>query len=172
MQQLCLTGSEAGTIAGRLFNALNVPPAGLRIAPFAVDGTTAGDAVYLFPPAIAPGACCVPCRIRLTQERTVIVPEVLQEVAVPALRAAMRVQSPILLQGLTADLLMCAPFAQAVCQCLQGDRPVVVTADDVAARMLQAALPEAQLLCFAVPADADGQASLLEALIPEAALRF
>ena len=172
MQQLCLTGYQPDVLAGRLFHALDVQPAGLRIAPFSVDGVPAGDAVYVFPPAIAPGACCIPCRIRLTQERSVLIPQVLEDVAVPALRSAMRVQSPILLTGLTADLLDCAPFAQAVCDCLQSNRAVVLTADALAARMLQAALTGTQLLCFDSPADAAGQAALLEELIPEAALRF
>lgn len=172
MQQLCLTGSAPGVIAARLFNALNVQPTILRIAPFDLDGATAGDALYLYPPAIAQGACCVPCRIRLTPERAVLVPQVLEEVAAPALRSAMRVHSPILLDGLTAELLTCSPFAQAVCQCLQSERAVVITADDVAARMLRAALPEPQLLCIAVPEDEAGRAALLEMLIPEAALRF
>lgn len=172
MQQLCLTGFAPGDLADRLFNALNVPFAGLRIVPFTLDGAAAGDALYLCPPSIGPGAARIPCRIRLTQERSVLVPQALEEIAVPALRSAMRVQSPILLDGLTAELLLCAPFAQSVCQCLQSDRPVVLTADEDAARMLQAALPDGQLLILPVPQDAAGQAALLEELIPEAALRF
>lgn len=172
MQQLCLTGFAPGDLADRLFNALDVPFAGLRIAPFTLDGAMAGDVLCMCPPSISPGTARIPCRIRLTQERSVLVPQVLEEIAVPALHAAMRVQSPILLDGLTAELLMCAPFAQAICQCLQSDRPVIVTADDVAARMLQASLPDGQLLILPVPQDAAGQATLLEELIPEAMLRF
>lgn len=172
MQQLCLTGSVPGVIADRLFNALNVQPASLRFAPFDLDGVTVGDALYLYPPAIAQGACCIPCRVCLPQDRAALVPQVLEKVAVPALRSAMRVHSPILLDGLTAELLSCSSFAQSVCQCLQSDRAMVVTGDDVAIRMLQAALPESQLLCIAVPEDDASKAALLEMLIPEAALRF
>lgn len=172
MQQLCLTGSAPGVVAERLFNALNVQPTSLRFAPFDLDGVTVGDALYLYPPAIAQGACCIPCRICLPQDRAALIPQVLEEVAAPALRSALRVHSPILLEGLTAELLSCSAFAQAVCQCLQSDRAVVVTADDAAIRMLQAALPEPQLLCFTVPEDETGRSALLEMLIPEAALRF
>lgn len=172
MQQLCLTGPQAGLIAARLFDALNVQPAGLRIAPFCVGDAVAGDAVYLFPPAIATGTGSIPCRIRLPRERSVIVKEALEEVAVSALRSAMRVHSPLLLDGLAADLLQCPAFAEAVCQCLQSDHPAVVTADAEAARMLCAILPEAQLLCLPVPEDPAEQTVLLRELIPEAALRF
>lgn len=169
MQQLCLTGENAGIVADHLFNALNLRPVGLRIAPFSVDGVPMGDAVHLLAPS---GRGGVPCRIRLTQERSVIVPQVLEEVAVPGLLAAQRIQAPLLLDGLRGDLLACRSFCEAVCQCMTGRRMVIVTADASAAELLRALVPAQKQLWFSVPEDAAGQSALLEALVPEAALRL
>ncbi len=169
MQQLCLTGSHAPRIAERLFNALNVQPVGLRIAAFLVDGVPHGDALYLLPPPPLNG---VPCRVLLTPERTAILPQALEEVAAPGLLTAMRLQTPMLISGLSGDLLACEPLRDAVCQCMMRNRPAVVTADGSAREVLQTLLPLEKQLWLAVPDDEAGQAVLLETLIPEAALRF
>ena len=169
MQQLCLTGRDAGLIADRLFNALNLRPVGLRIAPFMLHGVPMGDALHLLPPPALNG---VPCRIRLTPEDSVIVERALTEVAVPGLKAAMQLRSPLLLDGLRGDMLSCEPFMDAVCQCLMSLRPVVVTADAPAAALLRARIPEERQLWFDVPEDPSGQSALLETLVPEAALRL
>lgn len=170
MQQLCLTGDHAGIIVGRLFDALNLRPVGLRILPFAVDGAPAGEALHLLPPP--PGSSCVPCRIRLTKERSVIVPQALAEVGAPGILSALRIQSPVLLEGLHGDLLTCEPFLDAVCQCMLSHRPVVLTADASAAAILRQRLPEERQIWFDVPDDPAGQAALLNTLLPEASLRL
>lgn len=172
MQQLYLTGSHAGEIAARLFNALNVRPVGCRLAAFEVDGSVRGDALQLLLPPAGPMLNGVPCRVRLAPGKCVTVPAVLEEIAAPGLLAALGVHAPMLLDGLAADLLENAAFREAVRTCLMGRRPVVVVAEASAEALLRSLTPPEKQLWFAVPKDAEGQAQLLEALIPEAALRF
>lgn len=169
MQHLCLCGPCAPRLAGKLFSALNVQPVGLRILPFSVDGQPRGDALFLQPP---PGLNGVPCRIRITPEETVTVPRALEDVAAPGLRAAMRLHAPMLLCGLTADLLASDAFRRAVCDCLQGDIPLVIAADEASRTMPEALLPADVQLWMDVPEASDAQDALLEQLIYEAALRF
>lgn len=172
MQQLYLTGGHAGEMADQLFHALNVRPVGLRLASVMVEGALRGEAVQLLLPPAEPMHNGVPCRVHLAKEKSVTVPAVLEEVAAPGLLAALKVHAPMLLAGLSADLLECAAFREAVRQCLTGSRPVVVVADASAVPVLTALTPKEDQLWFSVPEDVAGQSALLEALIPEAALRF
>lgn len=169
MQQLCLTGRDAASLADRLFHALNVQPVGLRFEPFSVSGAVRGHAAYLMPP---PSLNAVPCRILLAGGRSVTVPAALEEIAAPGLLAALRIQAPMLISGLSADLLACGALQDAVRQCITAPRPVVITADDSARTLLEGLVPPETQLWFDVPEDAVGQAALLTALIPEASLRF
>lgn len=172
MQQLCLTGASAAIIADRLFSALNVRPMGLRILPFTVDGCERGDALHLLPPPAPPALNGVPCRIRLTPQRSAVLTQALEEIAAPGLTAALRIQSPLLLEGLSGDLLACDALRDAVKACLMSRFPVVITADAGARKILQTLTPREDQLWFDVPEDPAGQSALLEQLIPEAALRF
>ncbi|MBQ2952790.1 MAG: hypothetical protein IJE07_04475 [Clostridia bacterium] len=169
MQHLCLCGSGAPLVAEQLFSALNVQPVGLRILPFTVDGAPRGDALWLLPPPPLNG---VPCRIRIAPEDMVIVPRVMEEVAAPGLRAALRLRTPMLLSGLRGDVLANDAFRRAVCDCLQGDIPLVLAGDDSAKQVLGALLPPDVQFWVDVPEDAAAHSALLEQLIPEAALRF
>lgn len=172
MQQLYLTGASAGIIADRLFHALNVRPVGLRLVPVEAGGGLRGDALQLLLPPAPPLFNCVPCRVRLSPERSITVPAALEEIAAPGLMASMKVHAPMLLQGLSADLLACPAFREAVRACMMGSSPVVAVADASAVPVLQALTPEEKQLWFDVPEDAAGQSALLEYLIPEASLRF
>ena len=169
MQQLCLTGAGAASVAERLFQALNVQPVGLRILPFAVDGAPRGHAVFCTP---APASNGVPCRILLGNGESAVVPRVLEEIAAPGLLAALRIQAPVLISGLSADLLDCPALLEAVRQCMLSSRAVVITADAAARRRLSDLVPPQGQIWYDVPADAQGQSALLETLVPEAALRF
>lgn len=172
MQQLCLTGAHAEALADRLFAALNIRPVGLRILPFHVDGAPRGRMLHLLPPPAPPALNDVPCQVLLAQGRYVAVPEALEHVAAPGLLAALRIQTPVLLTGLTSDLLACPAFRDAVQACLMSRHPVVITADKAAMQLLQGLTPEEKQVWFDVPEDAAAQSLLLESLIPEAALRF
>ena len=172
MQQLCLTGAHAAALADRLFSALNVRPVGLRVSPFSVDGEVRGQALHMLPPPAPPLYNGVPCQVALGDGRSAIVPRVLEEVAAPTLIAALRMHAPVLLSGLSSELLACPVFRQAVRQCLASTQPVVVAADASAAPVLRSLVPPQGLICYTVPADEPGQAALLAELIPEAALRF
>lgn len=169
MQHLCLCGSYAPLLADRLFSAINLQPPGLRILPFCVDGAPRGDALHLQPPPALNG---IPCRIRIAPCTTVTVPHALEEVAAPGLVAALRLRAPLLLSGLSGDLLACEPFCQAVCDCLQGDVPVVIAGDASARQVLESRLPAHVQLWLDVPEAPAAQNALLEQLIPEAVLRF
>lgn len=172
MQQLCLRGKNAVSFADRLFHALNILPVGLRIAPFTVDGEIRGDAAHLLPAPATPMHNAVPCRVFLGEGKSAIIPEALEEVAAPGLLAAMRIQAPVLLTGLTGSLLSCTAFREAVRTCLMSLRPMVIASDDSAAEILRTLTPADRQIWFTVPEDAQEQATLLETLLPEAALRF
>lgn len=172
MQQLYLTGSHAGEVAARLFTTLNVRPVGLRLLPFEVGGETRGEALRLLLPPASPRFNDVPCRIRLSEDSWTAVPAVLEEIAAPSLLAALEVHAPMLLDGLTADVLACPALREAIRTCAMSRHAVVITADGDAAPILRALTPSDRQLWLSVPDDAPGQAALLETLLPEAVLRF
>ncbi|MBQ8200791.1 MAG: hypothetical protein IJZ74_03370 [Clostridia bacterium] len=172
MQQLFLTGIHAANIASRLFTALNVRPTGYRITPFMVDGAVRGDALHLLVPPSPPLYNDVPFRIRIAAGDTAIVPRALDEAAAPSLLAALNVHTPMLLGGLSADMLACERFRTAVRQCLMSQRPVVVVADEDASDALRALTPPERQEWIAVPHEPDARSAMLEHLITEAAMRF
>lgn len=172
MQQLYLTGPHASEIADRLFTALNVRPAGYRLLPFSVNGGLRGEALHLLLPPAAPMDNDVPCRIRLRSGDWTIIPRVLDEIAAPNLLRALAVHTPILLQGMTAQMLTCAAFREAVVTLLTSPRPVVVAADDDAEELLRALTPAESQLWMPVPQTAQGREALLESLITEASMRL
>lgn len=172
MQQLYLTGRHAGELADQLFTALNVRPAGYRLVPFSVAGGMRGEVLHLLLPPIAPMDNDVPCRVRLRSGDWTIIPRVLDEIAAPTLRQASAAHTPILLGGLTAQMLTCAAFRQAIVALLTGTQPVVVAADDDAEEMLRALTPADTQLWEAVPEGEGDRTALLETLVAEAAMRF
>ena len=172
MQQLYLTGTHAAELADRLFTALNIRPAGYRLQPFAVEGALRGDALHLLLPPAAPMDNNVPCRIRLRADDWCIVPRVLDEIAAPNLLRAITVHKPILLGGLTAQMLTCAAFREAVVTVLTSGRPVIVAAEASAQEHLRALTPAETQLWLPVPDTAEEHSALLEHLVMEAALRL
>ena len=172
MQQLYLTGAHAPDLADLLFTALNVRPAGYRLTPFSVGGGLRGETLHLLMPPAAPMDNDVPCRIRLRTGDWAIVPRVLDEIAAPNLLRAPTAHTPILLGGLTAQMLTCTAFREAVVSVLLSARPVIVAADDDAEELLRALTPEDTQLWMPVPPTAEGRAALLEELVAEAAMRF
>lgn len=172
MQQLYLTGPHASQMADHLFTALNIRPAGYRLTPFSVGGSVRGEALHLLLPPAAPMDNDVPCRIRLRSGDWAIVPRVLDEIAAPNLLRALTVHTPVLLQGLTAQMLTCTAFREAVVACLTSSRPVIVAADDDAEELLRALTPPDSQLWMPVPASEAGRSALLEELVAEATLRL
>lgn len=172
MQQLYLTGVHASQLAAQLITALNLRPAGYRLLPFTVGGAVRGEALHLLTQPCAPMENDVPCRIRLRTGDWAVVPRVLNEIAAPTLLQAMNVHSPILLDGLTAQMLTCAVFREAVVACLLSPQPVIVAASEDAEEILRALTDEALQLWMPVPDSEAGRAALLEELIAEAAMRL
>lgn len=172
MQQLYLTGDFAPEMADRLFTALNVCPAGYRLIAFTVGGAVRGEVLHLLMPPAAPMDNDVPCRVRLRSGDWTIVPRVLDEIAAPNLLRAAEVHTPILLGGLTAQMLTCTAFREAVVAVLMSPRPVIVAAEDGAEELLRALTPSQTQLWMPVPPSEAGRAELLEELVAEAAMRF
>lgn len=172
MQQLYLTGTDAPELADRLFTALDVRPAGYRLTAFTVDGAVRGEALHLLMPPAAPMDNDVPCRIRLRSGDWTVVPRVLDEIAAPNLLRAAEVHTPILLGGLTAQMLTCTAFREAVVSVLLSQRPVIVAAEDGAQEHLRALTPAETQLWLSVPSSEAGRAALLEQLVAEAAMRL
>ena len=172
MQQLYLTGDHASDLADSLFTALNIRPAGYRLLPFSVGGAVRGEALHLLTPPASPMENDVPCRIRLRSGDWAVVPRVLDEIAAPNLRRMTAVHTPILLSGLTAQMLTCTAFREAVVELLLSPRPVIVAASDDAEELLRALTPADTQLWTPVPPTAQDRATLLEELVAEAAMRL
>ena len=172
MQQLYLTGENAPNLADRLFTALNVRPVGYQLTPFSVGGGLRGEALHLLTPPASPMDNDVPCRIRLRTGDWTVVPRVLDEIAAPCLRRMLTVHTPILLSGLTAQMLTCTAFREAVVACLTSPHPVIVACADDAEELLRALTPAETQLWTPVPQSADARSALLEELVTEAALRL
>lgn len=172
MQQLYLTGRHASTLAEQIFTALNVRPAGYRLQPFSIAGGIRGEALHLLLPPAEPLLNAVPCRVRVSAQDWVVVPQALEQLAAPSLASAALVHAPLLLDGLTADLLACEAFRDAIRQCLTAERPVIAVVRDDAEAPLRALTPADSQQWLAVPEDTEARAILLETLIAEAAMRF
>ena len=172
MQQLYLTGEHAAELADQLFTALNVRPAGYRLTPFTLGGGLRGEALHLLLPPAAPMDNDVPCRVRLRTGDWCVVPRVLDEIAAPNLLRAVTVHKPILLGGLTAQMLTCAAFREAVVTVLTSPLPVIVAAEDGAEEHLRALTPAGIQLWTPVPPTTEDRAALLEEIVAEAALRL
>lgn len=170
MQQLYLTGEYASEIAMRLFDAMKVQPAGYRLRPLCVDGLARGDALHLLLPPTPPLCNDTPCHVMLRQGEMTLVPGVLEEVAAPSLLAARNVHTPMLMDGVRADMLKCPTFRNAMLTCLMGQRPVVVTAAADAIKPLTALTPPERQLWMSASSPDYGQ--LLQTLIAEAMMRF
>jgi hypothetical protein len=172
MQQLYLTGNHASDLADSLFNSLNLRPAGYQLQPFSVGGAIRGEVLHLLTAPVAPMDNDVPCRIRLRSGDWTAVPRVLDEIAAPNLLRAITLHKPILLSGLTAQMLTCAAFREAVVACLLSPRPVIVAADEDAEEILRALTPADNQLWAPVPQTAQGRSALLEELVAEFSLRL
>ena len=172
MQQLYLTGAHAAELADRLFTALNIRPAGYRLLPFCVEGSPCGDALHLLLPPAAPMDNNVPCRVRLHGDDWCIVPRVLDEIAAPNLLRALTAHKPILLGGLTAQMLTCSAFREAIVTVLTSERPVIIATEDNAAEHLRALTPAETQMWLPVPDDEEEQSALLEHLVAETTLRM
>ena len=96
----------------------------------------------------------------------------LEEIAAPNLLRAITVHKPILLGGVTAQMLTCTAFREAVVTVLTSERPVVIAAEEGAAEHLRALTPASPQMWLPVPDDAEEQSALLEQLVAEAALRM
>ena len=131
MQQLYLTGTGASALAVSLFRALGLQPVGYVMLPFSAAGRPAGQLLHLLPEPGAPLYNDIPCRIRLYEGRSTVVPAALDEVAAPALRRSLSARVPMLLDDLDTALLACPEFAHAVSACLHSQHLVVsVVRDD------------------------------------------
>lgn len=172
MQQLYLTGEHAPDLAQRLISALNLRPAGYQLTAFTVGGSLRGEALHLLTPPAAPMDNDVPCRIRLRTGDWAVVPRVLDEIAAPYLLSAVQLHTPILLGGITAQMLTCTAFREAVVSVLNSERLVIVAASDDAEEHLRALTPAPRQMWFPVPESADGRADLLQELAAEAAMRL
>lgn len=172
MQQLYLSGERAPELAQRLISALNLRPAGYQLEPFTVGGGLRGEALRLLTPPAAPMDNDVPCRIRLRSGDWCVVPRVLEEIAAPNLMRAVPLHTPILLGSITAQMLTCTAFREAVVHLLTSERLVIAAVSDDAEEHLRALTPAESQMWFPVPESADARALLLQELAAEVTLRL
>ena len=172
MQQLYLTGDHAPELVQRLMSALNLRPAGYQLIPFSVGGGLRGETLHLLTPPAAPMDNDVPCRIRLRTGDWTVVPRVLDEIAAPNLVRTIKLHTPLLLCGLTAQMLTCTAFREAVVHLLTSERLVIAAVSDDAEEHLRALTPAESQMWFPVPESSDARALLLHELAAEVTLRL
>lgn len=172
MQQLLLFsthGAKASVLAQSVIRALPLRAVGFRMLPYALAGQTRGELLH-FLGAQDPMENDVPCTLRLGRQRTVSIPEVWEELAAPTLRRCIPRHAPILLDRLTEAALDCPAFARTLCDCFQGESPVLALADEALAPRLTALLEGMPPL--ALHWDGADQEALFAQLVEEITLRL
>lgn len=161
MGPICLVGSGSGAVARRLFAALAARPAGYELTRFALAGREKGLMLHLLDVPAGEQVNDVPCVIRVG-DVPVVVHEVFDTVAAPALRRALSVRGPLLLDGLTAAQLTPGPFREAVAACMAREGCTVLCLAAEAEAILRA-MPGGERATFHTVA-AESEAALLEEL--------
>ncbi len=172
MRSIFLTGPGASRAAEQLFTAARVRPAGFRLLPLTtLNGQTRprdrGELLHLLMQPPVPMENDVPCFVRLSEGRRVLVREVLEEIAAPALALCAQVRSPLLLDGVSGEMLACPAFRQAVLACVCTDSLAVCLLRDQAAAD---ALIKPGDAVYDVPVS--GDADVQEALLQDALMRW
>lgn len=167
MQQLYLTGAEASSMAVHLFRALRIQPVGYVTLPFSTAGRCAGQLLHMLCEPGAPLRNDVPCRIALYQGRSVVVPQVMNELAAPSLRLCLSTHVPMVLDDLDTALLACKDFSAAVAACLHSQHLVVAVVRDDARLQVQHMTPPQEQLWMDTAAP-----NALEQLIAEVSPRL
>lgn len=160
MQQIFLTGKQAGDMAIRLLTALNLRPVGYRLLPFAVDGEEKGQMLHLLMPPAEGVRNDVPCIIE-TGAQPIVLPGVFDLLAAPALRQAMHARTPILLGGVPLLALAAPAFREAMMNCLAGDMQVITVVLPDAVEAVRMMGGEQLWIDLDAP-DADAQMMLLQ----------
>ncbi|MDO4837115.1 MAG: hypothetical protein Q4B32_01855 [Clostridia bacterium] len=130
MTNIVLTGEHAGKLVLEIAEALSMPVAGYELRPFAINGRIKGKMIHLFQTPAGEMANDIPCLLFLSDEKQVQVQEVIEELAVKALRQGVSQQALILADGLTGDLLTLPAFRQGVQACLQSPCGIVLCAEE------------------------------------------
>lgn len=172
MRSIFLTGLGASQAAERLFTAARVRPAGFRLLPLTtLNGQTRphdrGELLHLLMQPPAPMENDVPCVLRLSAQRRVLVRETLEEIAAPALTMCAQVRSPLLLDGISGEMLTCPAFREAVRSCVRLDSLALCILRDQAAADV---LTEPGDAVYDVPASGDD--AVQEALLRDALMRW
>lgn len=161
MGPICLVGPGSGALARRLFQALAARPVGYSLVRFNLDGREKGLLLRLLATPAGEPVNDVPCVVRVG-DADVVVHEAFDRVAAPALRRALAVHGPLLLEGLTAAQLTPGPFREAVAACMarRGCTVLCLAAD---AESILRGMPggERAMYCAVTP---ENEAALLEEL--------
>ena len=169
MQQIYLTGKYADYMVERAMATMQLKMAGYRLLPLSQSGRVRGFAMHLLTVPDAPMYNDVPCDICLSPSELLILGEVYERIAAPALRQAASVQAAVLIGGVSKAALEEPAFAEAVCACLRGRALAVVVADKDAVEPLRAMTPEEDQLWLHMPTESD---ELLSRLMQEISMRI
>lgn len=160
MQQIFLTGKQAGEVVMRLMDALNLRPVGYRLLPFAVDGEEKGQMLRLLTPPEEGVRNDVPCIIE-TGAQPIVLPGVFDLLAAPALRQAPHAHAPVLLGGVPLLSLAAPAFREAMMDCLASAAPVITVALPDAVEAIRMMGGEQRWFDLDAP-DGDAQLALLQ----------
>ncbi len=141
MQQLYLTGQGASAAAERVLRAINVPTAGFRLTPFSVSGAICGEVLHFLLPPPSPLLNDVPCRIRIQGDSWQLVPKVMEQIAVPGLRACLDMLTPVLVDTIHPDMLAGKAFCAVLDQLQAQERLCVFVVTDGAEKKLRRMMP-------------------------------
>lgn len=151
MQQLYLTGDGASASAAQLMNALNVPFSGFQLTPVRVGGSLRGEALHLLLPPPKPRLNDVLCRVRLTEKGWLLLPQVMEEIAAPGLCGTFSTRTPILIDRIEPEMLVCPAFCDALMQVQAREQLAIFVVADGAEKPLQQMMPENRQRWFPRP---------------------
>ncbi len=150
MQQLYLTGQGASAAAERVLRAINAPTAGFRLTPFSVSGEVRGEALHFLLPPPLPLLNDVPCRIRIQSDSWQLVPKVMEQIAVPGLRACLGALTPVLVDAIHSDMLAGKAFCAVLDQLQAREHLCVFVVAEGAEKKLRRMMPPERQRWFCV----------------------
>ena len=136
MQAIALTGERACEKALEITMAFDTPPAGYVLMPLEVGGRIKGQLLHVLQAPSGEKDNDIPCTVNVGSKH-VLVTEVIETVAVQALRRAVDLRTLILIGGVTAEMLAIPAFYYVVEMCLQSRSSTLICAEEDALPILQ-----------------------------------
>lgn len=124
---------------------------GFQLTPVRVGGSLRGEALHLLLPPPKPRLNDVLCRVRLTEKGWLLLPQVMEEIAAPGLCGTFSTRTPILIDRIEPEMLVCPAFCDALMQVQAREQLAIFVVADGAEKPLQQMMPENRQRWFSAP---------------------